>query len=135
MIDDLVSTTRPVPGRLAPMLAGSALILLALPVFAIAGWPLRGWALAAVLWTAAQAFAYLVTRLPLDAGNLAASGARGIGMGFRAFIVGIPLVAVTAADSSVGLAAALVYAFAYTVELAVSLVTFFGSETKREANP
>ena len=31
---------RPIPGRLAPALAGSAVILLALPVFAIAGWPL-----------------------------------------------------------------------------------------------
>jgi hypothetical protein len=132
---NLFSSPRAVPGRLAPMLAGSALILLALPVFAIAGWPLRGWALAAVLWIAAQAFAWLLTRLPLDAGNLAASGARGIGMGFRAFIVGIPLVAVTVADSSVGLAAALLYVFAYTLELAVSLVTFFGSETKREAGP
>ena len=135
MSANLFSTPRPVPGRLAPLLAGSALILLALPVFAIAGWPLRGWALAAVLWIAAQTLAYLLTRLPLDAGNLAASGARGIGMGFRAFIVGIPLVAVTVADSSVGLAAALLYAFAYTLELAVSLVTFFGSETKRQASP
>ena len=135
MSANLFSTPRPVPGRLAPMLAGSALILLALPVFAIAGWPLRGWALAAVLWMAAQAFAYLLTRLPLDAGNLAASGARGIGMGFRAFIVGIPLVAVTVADSSVGLAAALLYALAYTLELSVSLVQFFGAETKKEASP
>ena len=135
MSANLFTSPRSVPGRLAPMLAGSALILLALPVFAIAGWPLRGWALAAVLWIAAQALAYLLTRLPLDAGNLAASGARGIGMSFRAFIVGIPLVAVTVADSSVGLAAALLYAFAYTLELAVSLVTFFGSETKREASP
>jgi hypothetical protein len=127
---NLITTPRPVPGRLAPMLAGSALILLALPVFAIAGWPLRGWALAAVLWIAAQVLAYLLTRLPLDAGNLAASGARGIGMSFRAFIVGIPLVAVTVADSSIGLAAALLYAFAYTLELAVSLITFFGAEAK-----
>jgi len=135
MIENLITSRRAVPGRLAPMLAGSALIVLALPVFAIAGWPLRGWALAAVLWIAAQAFAYLLTRLPLDAGNLAASGARGIGMGFRAFIVGIPLVAVTVADSSVGLAAALLYVTAYTLELTLSLLTFFGSETKREANP
>ena len=135
MSANLFSSPRPVPGRLAPMLAGSALILLALPVFAIAGWPLRGWALAAVLWIAAQALAFLLTRLPLDAGNLAASGVRGIGMSFRAFIVGIPLVAVTVADSSIGVAAALLYAFAYTLELAVSLVTFFGSETKREASP
>ena len=112
------------------MLAGTGLILLALPVFAIAGWPLKGWALAAVLWAGAQALGYLLTRLPLDEGNLAASGVRGIGMGFRAFIVGIPLVAVTAADSRVGIAAAILYVLAYTLELAISIVTFFGAEAK-----
>ncbi len=130
MIADLYTNPRRVPGRLAPMLAGTGLIVLALPVFAIAGWPLRGWALAATLWVAAQALAFLLTRLPLDEGNLAASGVRGIGMSFRAFIVGIPLVAVTVADSQVGLAATIVYVLAYTLELAVSLVTFFGAEAK-----
>jgi hypothetical protein len=112
------------------MLAGSALILLALPVFAVAGWSLRGWGLAAVLWAAAQAFGYLLTRLPLDPGNLAASGVRGIGMGFRAFIVGIPLVAVTVADARVGLTAAILYVLAYSLDLAISLITFFGAEAK-----
>ena len=126
----LFTTPRPVPTRLAPALAGSGLIVLALPVFAIAAWPLRGWALAAVLWAGAQALSLLLTRLPLDAGNLAASGVRGIGMSFRAFIVGIPLVAVTVADARVGIAAALLYAVAYTLELAVSLISFFGSEAK-----
>jgi len=130
VIADLYTKPRPVPSRLAPMLAGSALIVLALPVFAIAGWPLKGWALAAVLWAAAQAFGYLLTRLPHDEGNLAASGVRGIGMGFRAFIVGIPLVAVTVADARVGAAAAILYVLAYSLDLAVSLVTFFGAETK-----
>jgi hypothetical protein len=51
-------------------------------------------------------------------------------MSFRAFIVGIPLVAVTVADARVGVAATLLYALAYTLELAVSLVAFFGSEVK-----
>jgi hypothetical protein len=127
---DLFTTPRPVPGRLAPMLAGSALIVLALPVFAIAGLSLRGWALAAVLWVAAQGLAFLLTRLPMDAGNLAASGVRGIGMSFRAFIVGIPLVAVTVADARVGVTAAILYALAYSLELAVSLISFFGTEAK-----
>lgn len=130
MIADLYTKPRAVPGRLAPMLAGSGLVLLALPVFVIAGWPLKGWAFAAVLWAAAQAFAYLLTRLPLDEGNLAAAAVRGIGMGFRAFIVGIPLVAVTVADSRLGLAAAVLYVCAYTLELAVSLITFFAAEAK-----
>ncbi len=122
------STPRPVPGRLAPALAGGAVIVLALPVFAVVGWPLRGWALAAVLYLAAQLLGLLLTRLPLGEGNLAASGARGIGMGFRAFIVGIPLVAATVADQRVGLAAALLYVLAYTLELAVSLLTYFNTE-------
>jgi hypothetical protein len=122
------TTPRPIPGRLVPALAGSAVIVLALPVFAVAGWPLAGWTFAAVLWVAAQAFAWLLTRLSLDAGNLAAAGMRGIGTSFNAIAVGIPLVAVTVSDERVGVAAALLYAFAFTVELAVSLVTYFGAE-------
>jgi len=35
-------TPRPVPGRLVPALAGSAVVALALTVFVAAGWPLRG---------------------------------------------------------------------------------------------
>ena len=38
-------------------------IALALPVFLVAGWPLAGWALAAVLWLAGQALALLLARL------------------------------------------------------------------------
>jgi hypothetical protein len=124
------TTPRPIPGRLVPALAGSAVIALALPVFAVAGWPLAGWTFAAVLWVAAQAFAWLLTRLSLDAGNLAAAGMRGIGTSFKAIAVGIPLVAVTVSDESVGVAAALLYALAFTLELAVSLVTYFGAEAR-----
>ena len=123
-------TPRPVPGRLVPALAGSAVVALALPVFVAAGWPLRGWLLAATLWLAGQLFALLLTRLPLGTGNLAAAGMRGIGTSFKAIAVGIPLVAVTVSDERVGVAAALLYAFAFTVELAVSLVTYFGAEAK-----
>jgi hypothetical protein len=124
----LASTPRAIPGRLAPAIAGTAVILLALPVFAVAGGPLGGWALAAVLWIAGQTLAVLLARLPLDTGNLAAAGMRGIGTSFRAFAVGIPLVAVTVADEQVGIAAALLYAFAFTLELAVSLLAYFGTE-------
>jgi hypothetical protein len=126
----IVQAPRPVPGRLAPALAGTAVVVLALPVFAVAGWPLSGWALATVLWLVAQTLATVLTRLPLGDGNLAAAGMRGIGTGTRALVVGIPLVAVTVADERVGIAAALLYAVAFTVELAVSIVAYFGSEAK-----
>lgn len=126
----MFETPRPVPGRLVPALAGSGLIALALPVFVAAGWPLQGWLLAATLWIAAQGLALLLGRLPLGTGNLAAAGMRGIGTSFRAFVVGIPLVAVTVGDERVGIAAAVLYALAYTLELAVSLITYFDAEAR-----
>ena len=126
----IFSTPRAVPSRLAPTLAGGSVIALALPVFAVAGWPLAGWALAAVLWVAALAFSLLLARLSNDPGNLAAAGMRGIGTSSRALLVGIPLVAVTVSDESVGIAAAAVYALAFTIELLVGLTSYFGGEAK-----
>lgn len=124
----IFSTPRPLPGRLAPTLASGALVALALPVFAVAGWPLAGWALAAVLWVAAQAFALVLARLPVAPDNLAAQGMRGIGTSSRALLVGVPLVVATVSDEAVGVAAALVYALAFTVELGVGLAVYFGQE-------
>jgi peptidoglycan/LPS O-acetylase OafA/YrhL len=124
----IFSTPRSVPNRLAPAAAGGLVIFLALPVFAVAGWPLSGWALAAVLWVAAEVFALVLARLPGSADNLAAAGMRGIGTTSRALFVGIPLVIVTVSDESVGLAATCLYAVAFTIELAVGLLTYFGGE-------
>ncbi|MFN0156419.1 MAG: hypothetical protein ACKVUT_18745 [Gaiella sp.] len=129
----LFTNPRPVPGRFAAVVAGGLVIALALPVVLVAGWPVKGWALAAVLWAAGQVLAAVLARLPLDTGNLAAASMRGIGTSFRALLVGVPLVAVTIADERVGITAALVYALAYTLELAASLAGFFahpGKEVK-----
>ena len=130
MIDRLVATPRPVPSQIAPVLAGAAVIALALPVFLVAGWPLAGWTLAAVLWLAAQALGALLARLPLGADNLAASGVVGIGMMFRPVAVMVVAIAVAAQDAALGVAAALLYALAYTLELALSLVSYFGSPAR-----
>jgi hypothetical protein len=123
-------TPRPVPGRLAPVLAGAAVIGLALPVFVVADWPLEAWALAAVLWLVGQALSALLARLRLGLGNLAASGVVGIGMSFRTIAIGVVLVAVAVSDARVGIAAALLYAAAYTLELTVSLVSYFGAPAR-----
>ena len=130
MSSGLFTTPRPVPGRLGPMIAGGAVIGLALPVFAVAGWPLKGWAFAAVLWAAAEVFAVLLARLPGDPDNLAAASMRGIGTTSRALLVGIPLVVATVTNESVGIAAALLYVLAFTAELGVGLAAYFGQETR-----
>ena len=109
------------------MVAAGAAVGLALPVFLAAGWRVSGWVLGAVLWLAAQAFGLLLSRLPIGAGNLAGSGVRGIGMMFRAIAVMVVVIAVAATDARLGLAAAAVYGLGYTIELALSLVTYFGA--------
>jgi peptidoglycan/LPS O-acetylase OafA/YrhL len=125
----IFSTPRPLPSRVAPTLAAGAVLALALPVFAVAGWPLRAWALAAVLWMGATLFALLLARVAGGTDNLAAAGMRGIGTTSRGLLVGIPLVVVTVGDETVGLAAAVLYALVFTVELAVSLTAYFGGES------
>jgi hypothetical protein len=118
------------PSRLAPTIAGGAVIALALPIFVVAGWPLQGWALAAVLWLASEIVALLLARLPDSPDNLAAAGMRGLGTTSRALLAGVVLVIVTVSNETVGLAAAILYALAFTAELAVGLATYFGGEAK-----
>ena len=130
MIARIFETPRPVPNRALPALAGGTVIALAFPVFLVAGFRLDGWLLGAVLWAGAQALGLLLTRLRLGAANLAASGVVGIGMTFRAVAVMIVIIAVAASDARLAVAAALVYALAYTLELAVSLALYFGSTAR-----
>jgi hypothetical protein len=126
-VKEVWATPRPVPSRLLPVSAGAAVIVFALPVFAAAGWPLRGWLLGAVLWAGAQALGVLLSRLSLGADNLAASGVRGIGMMFRPVAVMVVVIAVAASNTEVGVAAGALYALAYTLELGLSVLAYFGS--------
>ena len=129
MISGLLRTPRPVPGRLVPMLSGAIVIALALPIFLIAGWRVGGWGLAAVLWMASELAGLLLARLPIGAGNLARAGVVAFGMMLRAIAVMIVLVAIAVSDTRLALSAAVVYALAYTLELGVSMITYFGGDT------
>jgi hypothetical protein len=127
-VREVWATPRPVPTSHVPKIAGAAVVALALPVFLAADLPLRGWVLGAVLWVAAEAIGLLLARLPLGADNLAAAGVRGIGMMFRTVAAMVVVIVVTASHTELGLAAGVVYALAYTLELALSLTTYFSSE-------
>jgi hypothetical protein len=122
----LLSTPRPVPGRRVPVLAGAAVVVLALPVCLAAGFPVAGWALAAVLWGAAELLGFWLARIPTGAENLRASGLVAVGMAFRGIGVMIVLLAVTIGNRGVGVTALGVYALAYSLSLAVSLTEYFG---------
>src|SRR5690242_7034989 len=62
MLSTLFSTPRPEPGHTLPAAAGTLLLLLAVPVFLVTGWPLAGLGLAAALWIAVHALDLFLAR-------------------------------------------------------------------------
>jgi hypothetical protein len=116
---------RTAPPTLLPAVAGGLAVLIALPVFLIAGWRIEGWALGAVLWFGSEAFGMVLTRLRTRTGNLAAAGVAAFGMLFRAIAVMVVVFAVAVSDKYLGLAAALVYAAGYSATFGLSLIAYY----------
>ena len=127
----ILSTPRPVPNRIVPVVAGAGLLALALPIYLLLGWRVQGWALAALLWVGGQGLALLLARLRLGLDNLAASGVLAFGMMFRSILVMIVLLVVAVNDGRLALSAALLYTAAYTLELGVSFVEYFSADARR----
>ncbi|HWB23200.1 MAG TPA: hypothetical protein VG652_09960 [Gaiellaceae bacterium] len=123
-----MSTPRPVPHSWVPAIGGTAAVVVALPIFAIAGWPLEAWAIAAALWAVNQGIGLLLQRLPLGMGNLASAGVVAFGRLFRAAGLVTVLIIIAVSNSSLGLPAAVLYGIAFTVEFGLSLLTFFAGE-------
>jgi hypothetical protein len=119
---------RPAPRSHVPALIGTLVVALAGPVFALANWNLVSWGIAAGLWLGGQALVLVLRQLPLGMDSLATSGAVAFGRMFRAVVVMVILIVITASDSHLGLPAVAVYVLAYTVEFGSSLVTYFGGE-------
>jgi hypothetical protein len=129
-VSGVFATPRPVPESRLPAIGGSAVIVVALPVFMLAGWRLLAWMIAAALWFAYLAIGALLRRVSLGSDNLAAAGLVAFGRMTRAVaLVGI-LIVVAVTNSGLGLPAAVVYGLAFTVEFALSLVAYFGGEAK-----
>lgn len=125
----LLSTPRPTPGRLRPALAGTAVVVVALPVVLLGGWPLEGWVIAACLWAAFQAIGLLLGRLQLGLGHVGSAGVVGIARTLRAAGLVTVLFVVVSTSKDVGLTAAIVYALAFTAEFLSSLLLYLSGET------
>jgi hypothetical protein len=122
----LFSTPRPEPGHLLPAAGSAVLLVAALPLFLLLDWPLLGWGLAAVLWVLVHAVDLMLARARKPTANLAGSAVQAFGVFFKAIALLVVLVATAAAQPHVAVAAAVTYALAYTFELGLSLVTYFG---------
>ena len=107
------------------MAAGALVVAFCLPVFVLAGWSLRAWAFGALLWLASQALGILFDRIGIHEPTLRGSGVVAFGMMTRGILVMVVAIAVAVSDPQLALAGALVYAFAYSLELAFSLLLYF----------
>ena len=127
----MFTPSKPIPSRSVPVLAGTAVVVLALPVFVIAGWDLacvgpRG----RRAGPSSRASATCWRALPVGMDKLGNSGLVAMGRMLRTIVLMTILVVVTARDTSFGLQAAVVFALAFTVELALSMISYLGGEAK-----
>lgn len=128
-------TPRPLPDRRLPTVAGGLVVALALPVFLAAGWAVTGWALGAGLWAAGQVLGFVLSRAGIAEPTLHGSGIAAFGMMGRGIALMVVAIAIAAVDPSLALAGALVYAAGYSVELALSLTTYFSGSARTPSPP
>ena len=101
-----------------------------LPIFVLAGLP-TGWALGAVLWIASEALGLLFDWVGIHEPSLRGSGVVAFGMMARGILLMVVAIVVAASDPGLALAGALVYALAFTLELALSLLLYFSARPIR----
>lgn len=122
---------RPMPDRRVPLVGGGVVLALALPLFLVAGWRIEGWALGALLWIGSQLLGILFTRVGIGEPSLRGSGFVAFGMMARGILLMLVAIVVAVSDPWLALAGALVYAAAYSFELALALALYFSGEPRR----
>jgi hypothetical protein len=115
-----LTTPRPAPPRGLPLVAALGALALALPLFLFAGWPFTAWAVGAILYAGLRGLGLVFDQVSSVAGRF--------WMVARVMAVMAVFIALLSTDVERALAAALVYAAAYSLELAVSLLLYFGQE-------
>jgi hypothetical protein len=119
------------PERRLPVVSGATVLALALPIFLIVGWRFEGWALGAVLWAGSQLLGLLFARVGIHEPTLRGSGVVAFGMMMRGILLMLVAIAVATADPHLAVAGALVYAAAYSTELALGLTLYFAGSPRR----
>ncbi len=120
-------TPRPVPGRLLPAAGAAIAIGLALPVFLVAGWPVKAWVLGAVLWAGLEGLAIVIEHLRARTAGTVSSSLQGLELLIKALAVLGVVLAAAHSDGALAVGAVLVYALGYTLRLMLSVAAYFGN--------
>lgn len=99
------------------------LLVIALPVFLLAGFPMLGYAAAAVAWIAQRALNHWTTRKAKESEDIRASvGILTGSMIGRGWLVALTIFGVGLADNSSGLAAAVLVVVLFTAYFTASII-------------
>lgn len=130
MLGGLFSARRSEPDHLLPAAGGTIVLALLLPVVALVGWSIAGWALAALLWLGLHVLDLFVVRArSKPGGSPASSGIQAFALLFKLIALLVVLFAALAANRDLALTTALTYGLAYTFELGLSLASYFGAQS------
>lgn len=130
MLAGLFSPRRSEPDHLLPAAGGTVVLALLLPVVALVGWSIAGWALAALLWLGLHVLDLFVVRArSKPGGSPASSGIQAFALLFKLIALLVVLFAALAANRDLALTTALTYGLAYTFELGLSLASYFGAQS------
>ena len=116
-------TRRPHLGALAAHNVDALLAALALPLFAVAGWPLAGWFWATALWAVNRWLSAVVERRAARASSLRGAGMVGSSMLLRPWIGMLALFLITRHDREEAVSSVLLMLVLLTVDIATRIAT------------
>jgi hypothetical protein len=117
-----VTDSRPTPSSLLAHNVDALLALGALPVFALAGWPLDGWFWAVVLWGLNRYVQIVIERRAARAGALRGVGMLGASMLVRPWVGMLALFLITKDHKAVAISSVLLFLGLLTIDIATRVV-------------
>jgi len=116
-------------GQTALRFASVPALLLALPLFLVGGWGYDSWALAAVLWLGNLAISWAVGRYVLGLPQTVAAAVGGVALILRAWTtIGLLMLSVHVAGSSVAVPAAILFTILFTIDLVARGMLYANSQ-------
>jgi hypothetical protein len=122
-----VISHRPTPTQLAFHNVDAILAALALPLFALAGWPLAGWFWAVALWALNRYLSAVIERRAAHAGALRGVGMMGASMLLRPWIGMLALFLITRHDRAEAVSSVVLLLVLLTADIATRIAVHRGA--------
>lgn len=116
-----MTSIRPSLPQLAAHNVDAILAVLALPLFAVAGWPLAGWFWAVALWALNRYLSAVIERRAARAGALRGVGMMGASMLLRPWIGMLALFLITRHDTAEAVSSVLLLLILLTADIATRI--------------